>query len=71
MPQPQRHRNPTPQGPWYQFSLRGLLWLTFGISLPLAWLKLHNWDRVMVAVVSVIVVLVACDIYRWRRKRFK
>jgi len=68
--QPMPDRSPTPNIRWYQFSLKGLLWLTLGVSFPLALLKLHNWDRVLVAVVLVILVLVGHDIYRWRRRRF-
>ncbi len=62
--------NEQPKQRRYQFSLRGMFWLTFGVCLPLTWLQMCQWNRGMVVFVLFLVGLVAVDIYRWRRKRF-
>jgi len=61
---------PKPERRWYQFSLRGMFWLTLGICLPLAWLQFCRWERGMVVFVLFVTGLVAFDIYRWRRRRY-
>jgi hypothetical protein len=53
--------DPTSKQRWYQFTLRGMFWLTLGVSLPLAWLHFFEWDRIMVLLVLFIVALVAIE----------
>jgi len=53
-----------------QFTLRGLLWFTFGLALPSALLSFSEWPRDLTVIVFCsVAVLAAGAIHRRRRRR--